>query len=224
MRTQVFTRTRGCLSVLLLVVAAPRMRAAQPTTAVGVTAGISTQSRGAADGALAPALGGSTVGALLFVDRQLSDRIQVGAEVSVGANIDGHQQQRLANAVSDFTSRHEDTVVSALVKVNVSTYHALSVAAVGGPGVAVRRTARSGNMRTLNAPLTVSSVDESLVNEVFSATVGFDATIHVSPRTALVFAWRLSLLNDDDLGPGGEVRRAVGSSVSRFCGGGRYSF
>jgi hypothetical protein len=203
--------------------------AAQQLTA-GVAVGLSTQRHGDSDRTrLAPGLEGSSLAGLFFVDRVVRPRISIGGEMTVSGEIKGFQARQSANETIGFRSRHHDTIVSGMTKVNLFTFlppgHRpgvrVELAAVTGLGFAWRHTIREGT--TNQSPCCTFAVSE-LSNVVVAGTLGFDATFVFSPRTAMVVTGRYQLLNDDDRDAAGFVRRGVASTLFRFGFGMRFAF
>jgi len=216
---------RLLLIALLLWSSEAGVCAAQQEIAVGATAGLFSQQKGdSGQPYLGPGFGGSNVGGVLFIDADVVGRLSVGGEVSLGADIKGRQQQRASGGSNDFRSRHHDTIFSGVVKFKALDAGRAQVAAVLGAGLGWRHTIRSGTFRSDLPPVSTTPVEQTLSNAVFTTTLGFDGAIAVSPRAALVWTGRFQVLNDDDRGPSGEVRRGVASTIFRFGGGARIRF
>jgi hypothetical protein len=199
--------------------------AAEPPIAVAATVGLSSQTKGDSDlPYLGPPFGGTSLGGVFFVDVDVSARLSVGGEVSLGSELKGSQQQRASGGTNILASRHHDTIFSGTVKVTTINAGPVHVAAVAGVGLGWRHTTREGSFRSDLPPFSTTPVEQTLSDAVFTTTLGFDGVLAVSPRTALVWAGRFHLLNDDDRDPSGVVRRGVSSRVFRFGGGGRLSF
>ena len=87
----------------------PGICSAQERTALGVTAGLSSQSQGDSDQPyLGPGFGGTSVAGLLLVDADVAGRVSVGGEASLGSNINGHQQQRTSGGTNRFHLLKDD--------------------------------------------------------------------------------------------------------------------
>ena len=201
------------------------IRAAEPPIAVAATLGLSSQSKGDSDlPYLGPPFGGTSLGGVLFVDVDVHARIAVGAEVSLGSELKGGQQQRVPGGTNILRSRHHDSIFSGVVKVTTTNAGPVHLAAVAGVGLGWRRTIREGSFRSDLPPFSTTPVEQTLSDAVVTTTFGFDAVLAVSPRTALVWTGRFHLLNDDDRDPSGVVRRGVSSRVFRFAGGGQVRF
>jgi len=201
------------------------IRAAEPPIAVAATLGLSSQTKGDSDlPYLGPGFGGTSLGGLVFVDVDVSARISVGGEVSLGSELKGNQQQRASGGTNTLRSRHHDTIFSGTVKLTTTNAGPVQVAAVAGVGLGWRHTIREGSFRSDLPPFTTTPVEQTLSDAVFTTTIGFDGVVALSPRTALVWTGRFYLLNDDDREPSGVVRRGVSSRVFRFGGGGRFRF
>jgi hypothetical protein len=201
------------------------IRAAEPPIAVGATLGLNLQPEGASDQPyLGPGFGGISLGGVMFIDGDVSARVSVGGEVSLGSEVRGDQQQRVAGGSNSFSSRHHDTIVSGTVKVTTTNAGPVHVAVVAGAGLGWRHTVREGSFRPNLPPFSTTPVKQTLSDAVFTATFGFDAVLAVSPRTALAWTGRVHLLNDDDRDQSGVVRRGVSSRVFRLGGGARFRF
>jgi hypothetical protein len=199
--------------------------AAEQPVAVAATLGLSSQTKGDSDlPYLGPPFGGTTVSGMLFLDVDVSARLSVGGEVSLGSELKGGQQQRVSAGTNILRSRHHDSIFSGVVKVTTTNAGPVHVAAVAGVGLGWRRTIREGSFRSDLPPFSTTPVEQTLSDAVVTTTFGFDAVLAVSPRTALVWTGRFHLLNDDDRDPSGVVRRGVSSSVARFAGGGQFRF
>ena len=199
--------------------------AAEPPIAVAATLGLSSQTKGDSDlPYLGPPFGGTSLGGMLFVDVDVSARLSVGGEVSLGSELKGSQQQRVSGGTNILRSRHHDSIVSGTVKVTTTNAEPVYIAAVAGIGLGWRHTIREGSFRSDLPPFSTTPVEQTLSDAVFTTTFGFDGVLAVSPRTALVWIARFHLLNDDDRDPSGVVRRGVSSRVFRFGGGGRFRF
>jgi hypothetical protein len=195
-------------------------RAADAQITAGATAGPSTQREGDSDRPyLGPGFGGTTIGGVAFIDAALAERLSLGGEVSLGADVKGRQTQRTSAGSNDLQSRHHDTIFSGVVKVKTPPTLKAQIGALVGLGVGWRRTIRSGTFRSDRPPFSTTPVDETLSNAVLAATFGVDGAIAISPRAAMLFTARLHLLKDDDRDPSGVVRRGVDSVVFRFGGG-----
>ena len=93
---------------------------AQEPSVAGVTVGLSSVPAGDTDRPyLGPGFGGSALGGLLFMHRGIRDRLSVGGEASMAADITGRQQQRVIGGANNLTSRHHDTVFSGVFKVSL---------------------------------------------------------------------------------------------------------
>jgi hypothetical protein len=201
------------------------VRAAEPPIAVAATLGLSSQAKGDSDlPYLGPGFGGTSLGGLVFVDVDVSARLSVGGEVSLGSELKGNQQQRASGGTNILRSRHHDTIFSGAVKVTAMNAGPAHVAAVAGVGLGLRHTIREGSFRSDLPPFSTTPVEQTLSDAVFTTTFGFDGVLAFSPRTALVWTGRFYLLDDDDREPSGVVRRGVSSRVFRFGGGGRFRF
>ena len=199
--------------------------AAEPPIAVGATLGLSLQPEGASDQPyLGPGFGGISLGGVLFIDVDVNARVSVGGEASLGSEVRGDQQQRVAGGTNIFSSRHDDTIFSGTVKVTTTNAGPVHVAVVAGAGLGWRRTIREGSFQPNRPPFSPTPVKQTLSDAVFTATFGFDAVLAVSPRIALVWTGRVHLLADDDREPDGVVRRGVSFSVFRLGGGARFRF
>jgi hypothetical protein len=199
--------------------------AAEPPIAVGATLGLSLQPEGASDQPyLGPGFGGISLGGVMFIDVDLNARVSVGGEVSLGSEVRGDQQQRVAGGSNSFSSRHHDTIFSGTVKATTTNAWPVHVAVVAGAGLGWRHTIREGSFRPNLPPFSTTPVKQTLSDAVFTATFGFDAVLAVSSRTALVWTGRVHLLADDDREPYGVVRRGVSFSVFRLGGGARFRF
>jgi hypothetical protein len=199
--------------------------AAEPPIAVAATLGLSSQAKGDSDlPYLGPPFGGTSVGGMLFVDVDVSARLTVGGEVSLGSELKGSQQQRASGGTNLLRSRHHDTILSGTLKVTTINAGPARVAAVAGVGLGWRHTIREGSFRSDRPPFSTTPVEQTLSDAVFTTTFGFDGVLAVSPRTALVWTGRFHLLNDDDREPSGVVLRGVSSRVFRFGGGGQFKF
>ena len=198
---------------------------AQEPSVAGVTVGLSSVPAGDTDRPyLGPGFGGSALGGLLFMHRGIRDRLSVGGEASMAADITGRQQQRVIGGANNLTSRHHDTVFSGVFKVSLLSVDHADVSALVGAGAAWRHTVRDGTFRSDQPPFVLSEIQQTLSDVVFAATFGFDGAIVFDQRTALVFTGRIHSLADDDRDPGGVVRRGVASRLNRFGGGARFSF
>jgi hypothetical protein len=198
---------------------------AEELSAAGFTVGFSSAAAGETDRPyLGPGFGGSSLGGLLFMQRGIRDRLSVGGEASVAADITGRQQQRVTGGANNLTSRHRDMVFSGVVKLSVVSVEHADVSALVGGGAAWRHTVRDGTFRSDQPPFPLSDIQQTLSDVVFAATFGFDGAIVFDQRTALVFTGRIHTLADDDRDPGGVVRRGVASRLTRFGGGARFSF
>lgn len=201
------------------------VRAAEPPIAVAATVGLSSQTKGDSDlPYLGPPFGGTSLGGVLFVDVDVSARLSVGAEVSLGSELKGTQQQRASGGTNILRSRHHDSIFSGTTKLTTTNAGPVHVAAVAGVGLGWRQTIREGSFRSDLPPFSTTPVEQTLSDAVLTTTFGFDGVLAFSPRTGLVWTGRLYLLNDDDREPSGVVRRGVSSRVFRFCGGGRFRF
>jgi hypothetical protein len=198
---------------------------AQEPSVAGVTVGFSSVSAGETDRPyLGPGFGGSSLGGLLFMHRGIRDRVSIGGEASVAADITGRQQQRVVGGANNLTSRHHDMVFSGVFKVSVVSVEHAEVGALVGAGAAWRHTVRDGTFRSDQPPFVLSEIQQTLSDVVFAATFGFDGAIVFDQHTALVFTGRIHRLADDDRDAGGVVRRGVASRLNRFGGGARFSF
>jgi hypothetical protein len=199
--------------------------AAEPPIAVAATVGLSSQTKGDSDlPYLGPPFGGTSLSGVFFVDVDVSARLSVGGEVSLGSEVKGDQQQRVSGGTNLFSSRHHDTIFSGVAKFTMLNAGPAQVTAVLGAGLGWRHTIRDGSFRSDRPPFGTTPAEQTLSNAVFATTLGFDGIIAVSPRSALVWTGRFHLLNDDDRESSGVVRRGVSSRVFRFGGGGRFRF
>ena len=199
--------------------------AAEPPIAVAATVGLSSQTKGDSDlPYLGPPFGGTSLGGVFFVDVDVSARLSVGGEVSLGSAVKGDQQQRVSGGTNIFSSRHHDTIFSGVAKFTMLNAGPAHVTAVLGAGLGWRHTIRDGSFRSDRPPFGTTPAEQTLSNAVFATTLGFDGIIAVNPHSALVWTGRFHLLNDDDRDPSGVVRRGVSSRVFRFGGGGRFRF
>src|SRR4051812_2356564 len=84
----------------------------------GAVLGQSGQAAGDDDSPyLGPPFGGSSLAGITMIDAEIGRRVDVGAEASLAANINGTQSQRASGGSNQFISAHRDTVISALLKV-----------------------------------------------------------------------------------------------------------
>jgi hypothetical protein len=207
----------------LIAVFAARGAAAQ--IFVGGAVGISHQAAGASDlPYLGRGFGGTALGALATIDRDVRRHLSIGGEVSTAAAITGEQSQRAPGATNAFESRHRDTVFSATAKAFAPIGDRLRVAAAGGAGAAWRRTAREGTTASLFPPASRSPFSETLSNFVFAYTFGADVTFRLAGRMSILALGRIHKLRDDDLQDDGVVRRGVSSTVYRAAVGAQWHF
>jgi hypothetical protein len=74
---------------------------------------------------------------MLFLDVDVSARLSVGGEVSIGLELKDGQQQRMSAGTNILRSRHHDSILSGMVKVTTTNAGPVQVAAVaGGPRMA----------------------------------------------------------------------------------------
>jgi hypothetical protein len=184
--------------------------------ATGMTAGFSSQT--------CPGLDQSTLGAVVFLDGVLSDRVALGGEASLATDLKFTQSQNTSGGTLDWRTRHHDTVFSGVVKIRMVDRQRVHIRPAVGLGMAWRHTGRAGTFRSFSNPANIQGVAQTLSDAVFATTVGFDATVVISPRTAFTWTARYHLLKDDDRDESGVVRRDVSSNVFRFGGGARISF
>ena len=211
----------------------------------GVCAPLAAQSRFAAAGAfgfadsvnhhsdsrLTPNLDGSALTGLVSVDRIVTQRISVGAELSISSEIKGRQQQRTSDRITNFRSRHHDTIASGAIKMNLLTFvptahrpdFRVDVAAVAGGGLAWRHTVRAGTSYPFQGSL-VTNVEQDFSDVVSAATVGVNGTFVFSSRVAAMLTARYYMLADDDRDAAGVPRRGVNSKLFIFGVGTRFTF
>jgi hypothetical protein len=146
--------------------------AAEQPIAVAATFGLSSQTKGDSDRPyLGPAFGGTSVGGVLFVDIDVTARVGVGGEVSLGSDVKGGQQQRAPGGTNILRSRHHDTIFSGAVKLTTLNAGPARVAAVAGVGLGWRHTIREGSYRPDLPPFSTIPVEQNLSNAVFTTTL-----------------------------------------------------
>jgi len=189
----------------------------------GVCSPLAAQSRFAAAGAfgfadsvnhhsdsrLTPNLDGSALTGLVSVDRIVTQRISVGAELSISSEIKGRQQQRTSDRITNFRSRHHDTIASGAIKMNLLTF--------------VPTAVRAGTSYPFQGSL-VTNVEQDFSDVVSAATVGVNGTFVFSPRVAAMLTARYYMLADDDRDAAGFPRRGVNSKLFIFGVGTRFTF
>lgn len=222
----VFLVTFGCL----LCPAGPCM--ADPQWQTGIAVGMLSAGGGATDAHLAPALDGTALMVSASIDRTVSARIDVGAEVATGADIRAVQSERTAMTIGAFNGRHRDTVLAGTVKANIWSVAfqnarpgtRFELTGVAGAGPAWRHSIREGVVSTLQPPIIATGTTEDFSKVVFAGVLGIDATAWVSPQAALLFTIRYNMLADDDRDTAGLVQTGAGSTIFRFGIGVRFGF
>jgi hypothetical protein len=213
----------GAFAVAALALVAAGNASAQ--TSVGVAVGASRQEAGASDiPYLGPPFGGTSTAFVALVDRPLGANATIGGEASFATAITGEQSQRAASSTNAFTSRHSDSIFSGTFKVGTPRRRRVHAAFVVGGGIAYRRTAREGTTAPLLPPSTRAPYSAVIANYVLAASVGGDIDVRMTDRVGVVALARWHRLRDDDLEPGGVVKRGVSSAVFRAGAGVRWRF
>jgi hypothetical protein len=125
----------------------------------------------------------------------------------------------VSGGTNTFLSEHHDTLAYGVVKVKPRGWAAYRLAAVGGLGLARRRTERTGGtFQSSRPPFAVNPIaTESLSDMVLAATAGVDGVFPMTRRVGILALARLHILADKDRGPDGVVRRGVSPFFMR-CG------
>jgi hypothetical protein len=173
--------SRALIVALGLIVVAATCEA-QPAWTVGATAGWSSMI-GETGSTLSPPLKGTTISGAVFLDRATSQRLSIGGEVSVMGDVKGPQTLRVADAFSQYRSRHRDTLALGIVKARVVRSEQLNIAVVAGAGPAWRHTVREGTARGFQNSGIVWSVREDVSSIVFAEAVGADCALSFHSKT-----------------------------------------
>ena len=205
------------LSIALTV---PTLCSAQSRIAVGLSAGMST-ALGDSSNSVSPT---TTLGVLVFLDAAVARRISIGGEVSWAAPRTVLGRLERLPSRTDFTIGAYETYVSVPVKINAVSASRFDVQAVVAGGIALGHATISGMTENFTAPASRSSFVNNVSTRAPVVTVGLEAGLKVSRRSAFVFAWRLHLVGDRHGGGDDEFLAALGGSASRLCGGVRYLF
>jgi hypothetical protein len=206
--------------VATMVVASATVCSAQSHVAVGVTAGTFT------DVGVDTRLSSSpttTVGGLVFLDAFAGPRISIGAEVGWAAPRSIRGRLEHLPSTTDVTIRARETYVSVPVKVNVIAERRFDLQAVVAGGVALGRAMIDGSRADIRLPSSFATFVDRVSTRAPVVTVGIEAGLMISRRSAFVFSWRLQATGDR-YGVDDEFRAALGGSAARFCGGARYLF
>lgn len=188
----------------------------------GATIGWSARAEGDSDQPyLGPGFGGSSLGAVVFVDASLSSTVRLGAEASFARSISGVQRQRAASGNNTFDSRHRDSIVSGVVKVALPVAARVQTAVGGGLGFARRQTERDGVFSPNVPPFVATPVSQRLSDTVLATTAAFDVAVSLTDHAALLALIRVHYLLDDDRLPDGVVQRGVSSLIFRTGAGAR---
>jgi len=150
--------------------------------------------------------------------------IDVGGEVSLAGDISGSQFARVTQGNNTLLSRHHDTVVSGVVKLNTYASNWFQVAAGGGLGLAVRQTTRVGTFTPNTPPFLTTPVTGSLSDIVLAVTGGLDAVVAIRRRLGILAVVQVHYLADDDRNRDGTVHRGVSSEIWRFGVGAQVRF
>jgi hypothetical protein len=213
----------AALVLVSFVLAAPTCAQAQTWAVAAV--GSSTQGAGASDiPYLGPPFSGTSVSLVGGADFAIARSMTVGGEASLATAISGDQSQRTGTATNAFTSRHRDSVFSAVLKIGTPADARLHAAFVVGGGGAYRRTTREGTTASIFPPAARSPFSDVVSNVVFAYSLGGDVDVRLARRVRILVLARWHRLRDDDLLPDGVVRRGVASTVFRAGVGAKLAF
>jgi hypothetical protein len=201
--------------------------AATAQVAIGAALGLSTQPAGASGSPyLGPGFGGTSLGAVISLDVDVSPRVSLGGELTKARDISGSQQERVSGGSNTFLSEHHDTLVYGIVKLKPRTWAAYHLAAVAGLGFARRQTQRTGGtFNSSRPPFAMTPIkDETLSDAVLAVTGGMDGVFPISRRAGILALVRVHYLADKDLTREFIVYRGVSSLIFRYGIGARVRF
>jgi hypothetical protein len=209
------------LAVCALVWAAD----ARAQVAVGGAAGASRQTEGVNDiPYLGPPFGGTSAGFLGLIDFPMGRRMTIGGEASLASALSGEQSQRSSPNTNAFTSRHRDSVFSAVLKFGTARDRLIHAAAAAGAGGAYRRTSREGTTASIFPPSVRTPYSATVSNFVLAYSLGGDVDVRITPRIRALALVRWHRLQDDDLSTDGVVKRGISSKILRVAVGAKYEF
>ena len=165
---------------------------------------------------------GLVVGGVLSGGATLTPRIGLQGELSIPAQLTNDSVSSHPGATIEGTTRHRDTIVSALLKVIAASWCEV----VGGGGLTFERTDVQQTIRDHLTGLTTPYLSASSSATRVTFTTGVDLPIRLSRRVALVPTGRMHVVARPEVPSTFEDRPLEPPStyVFRFGVGGRVEF